>query len=79
MENRRIGFTCRFCGKRKEPTSGEPPCEVLEGWLTVAHWKGLGDVEHYSFCSLSCLKSWVDAHLPGVPKVFLESFGEEAE
>ena len=73
-------FVCHSCSKRVEHTSEERPCQVLSGWLTVAHWKSVGAVEHYHFCSLSCLKSWTDAQIPQVPEVFLKAFnGEEAK
>jgi len=72
-----VHFFCHSCNKRAESPSGEPPCEVLKDWITVSHWKGPGVVSHYNFCSLSCLKSWVNAELPTVPEVFLESFKED--
>ena len=77
MENQWKYYTCLSCGKRLERSPEVPPCELLEGWLTISRWRGIGSVEHYSFCSLSCLKSWVDAHVTKVPKVFLESFLDE--
>ena len=69
-------FICRSCGKRVEYSSEERPCEVLSGWLTVSQWKGLGAVEHYYFCSFSCLKRWADAQVPKIPEVFLKAFEE---
>jgi len=54
----------------------ERPCEVLSGWLTVSQWKGLGAVEHYNFCSFTCLKRWVDTQVPQVPEPFLKAFEE---
>ncbi|MBL7124985.1 MAG: hypothetical protein ISS51_02690 [Dehalococcoidales bacterium] len=77
MRNQGMRLSCHFCGKGVEYSSEEPPCEVLKGWLTVSHWKGVGAVSHYNFCSLSCLESWVDTQVPRVPDVFLESFGED--
>ena len=77
MKNQKMHFSCHSCGKGVECPSGGPPCEALQGWLTVSYWKGLGSVEHYNFCSFSCLKSWVDAQVPTIPEVFLESFGED--
>ena len=77
MDTQRMCFSCYSCGKRVECFPGEPSCEVLKGWLTVSHWKGLGAVSHYNFCSFSCLKSYVDAQVPRVPEVFLESFKED--
>ena len=77
MRNQRMRFSCHSCGKGVECSPGEPPCEVLKDWLTVSYWKGLGFVEHYDFCSFSCLKSWADAQVPRAPEVFLKSFGED--
>lgn len=70
-------LTCHSCGKGVEGSPGKLPCEVLKDWITVSRWKGPGAVSHYNFCSLICLKSWVDAHVPRVPEVFLESFEED--
>ena len=69
-------FICHSCGKTVEYAPEERPCEVLSGWLTVSHWKGLGVVEHYNFCSSTCLKRWVDTQVPHVPEVFLKAFEE---
>lgn len=77
MKAQRMPFSCHSCGIRAECFSGEPPCEVLKGWLTVSCWKGLGFVEHHNFCSFSCLKSWVEAQVPKIPNVFLESFKDD--
>ena len=78
MQERHV--ICSFCGQRVGFSSKEPPCEVLSGWLTVSYWKGLGAVEHYNFCSFTCLKRWGEAQSPEIPKVFLESFeGESGE
>jgi hypothetical protein len=70
-------FSCQSCGAVIECAPGEAPCEALKGWLTVSHWEGPGIAEHYHFCSFGCLESWVEAQLPKVPGVFLESFDEE--
>jgi len=70
-------FVCLSCGKKVEFALEEPPCKVLSGWLTVSHWKGLESVDHYSFCSFSCLQQWVDSQAPRIPEVFLKSLGEE--
>ena len=70
-------FSCHSCGKGVERFLGEPPCEVLKDWLTVSHWKGRGAVSHYNFCSVSCLKSWLDDKVARIPEVFLESFKED--
>jgi hypothetical protein len=76
MRKRRIRLSCHSCGRVAEYPPGAPPCEALQGWLTVSCWEGLGSVEHYNFCSFSCLESWADARVPRVPEVFLESFRE---
>jgi len=67
---------CHVCGEPLECPEGESPCHALEGWFTVSCWEGPGEVTQYSFCSLDCLKSWVDGEMPEVPQVFRESFGE---
>ena len=67
---------CHSCGRKAEVSEEELPCEVLRGWLTVSNWKGLESVDHYSFCSLSCLQRWVDSQVPRVPEVFLKSLEE---
>jgi len=76
MKNRGASFTCHSCGNRVETPPGEPPCEALKDWLVVSNWKGAGEASHYSFCSFSCLKSWVDAQMPKIPEEFLEPFKE---
>jgi hypothetical protein len=70
-------FSCHSCGKIAECPPGQTPCEALQGWLTVSSWEGAGVVEHYNFCSFSCLEAWVGAQVPRVPEVFLDSFGED--
>jgi len=77
VKNGRVHFSCHSCGKGSEHYVEKPLCVALKGWLTVSCWKGLGSVAHCNFCSFSCLKSWADAQVPKVPKVFLESFKEE--
>lgn len=77
--------TCYSCSKRVEytpcPERGALPedarCSVLNGWLTVSHWKGIGDVDQYDFCSFGCLQRWVEARLPRIPKTFLEALQGE--
>ena len=73
---RREYFACYSCGEKVECSKEERPCQVLHGWLMVSLWKGPGAVEHYNFCSLNCLKTWVDTQLPQVPDVFLKAFGK---
>lgn len=76
---------CYTCGKRAEYTPcserGILPedacCNVLGGWLTVAQWKGLGQVGQYHFCSFDCLLKWVRVQVPQIPKTFLDAFQDE--
>ena len=77
VDTKKRRLSCHSCGIEIECSPGEPPCEVLKGWFTVAQWEGPGAVSHYYFCSLSCLKSWVSNRVPKVPQVFLKSFGED--
>jgi len=76
---------CQSCGKEVEyavcSARCAPPedarCNVLNGWLTVSQWKGMGAVDRYDFCSLGCLQNWVEAQVPQVPETFLEAFEGE--
>jgi hypothetical protein len=77
MDELEEGLCCHVCGKTLECPEGEPLCHVFKGWFTVTCWDGLGEVSQYSFCSLDCLKSWVEGETHGIPEVFLESFGED--
>ncbi len=72
-------FVCHSCGERVECAAKQRPCEVLDGWLMVSLWKGPEAVEHYNFCSLNCLRTWVDAQLPQVPDAFLRAFEKGRE
>jgi hypothetical protein len=72
-------FVCHSCGERIECSAEERPCEVLHGWLMVSQWNGPEAVEHYNFCSLTCLKAWFDAQIPQVPDVFLRAFEKGKE
>ena len=69
-------FNCHSCGRRVEYAPEGRPCEALTGWLTVSQWKGSGMVDHYNFCSFTCLARWVDMEVPQVPRVFLKAFEE---
>ncbi len=71
--------TCHSCGKTVELGQQELPCRVLLGWHIVSCLKGTESIDHYSFCSLGCLRGWVDSHMPEIPEVFLKSLGEESE
>jgi len=72
-------FVCHSCGEKVECAAKQRPCEVLDGWLMVSLWKGPEAVEHYNFCSLSCLRTWVDTQLPQVPDAFLRAFEKGRE
>jgi hypothetical protein len=72
-------FVCHSCGERVECAAKQRPCEVLDGWLMVSLWKGPEAVEHYNFCSLSCLRTWVDTQLPQIPDAFLKAFEKGSE
>ncbi len=84
MQNKNFAI-CQCCSKKVEYTDCcercTPPedarCKVLSGWLSVSHWKGIGAVDHYDFCSLTCLQTWVDSKVPKVPETFLKAFGQE--
>jgi len=67
-------FTCQSCGERVEYGGEERPCDVLDGWLMLCQWNGPETVEHHNFCSLICLKTWMDSQVPQVPSVFLRAF-----
>ncbi len=45
----------------------------------VSLWKGPELVEHYDFCSLHCLKVWIDSQIPEIPEAFLKAFQEGKE
>jgi hypothetical protein len=76
MRKKKVRFSCQTCGATVECAASEIPCEALGGWFTICCWEGLGEASQYNFCSSTCLKSWVDAQVPRIPAVFLESFGE---
>jgi len=69
-------FSCHTCGNKIDCPSGEPHSSVLAGWFAIAHWTE-GNVVHYTFCSIKCLKSWADKEMPEVPQVFKEAFNDE--
>jgi hypothetical protein len=72
-------FICHSCGKTVEHRKDERPCHVLNGWLMVSQWKGPATVEHHNFCSLICLKRWMDTQIPKVPDVYLKAFEERKD
>jgi hypothetical protein len=55
------------------------PCEVLRGWFIISHLKGVESVEQKNYCSLDCLKRWLDSEFPDVPEVFLKSMEDQTE
>jgi len=61
MRNQGASSFCHSCGKGVECSAEQPPCEVFKDWLNVSYFKGLGPVEHLSFCSFSCLKASLDS------------------
>lgn len=70
-------LSCSTCGGKVEFSTEGRPCESLSGWIVVSHWKGLRSVDHYYFCSFTCLKRWADAQACEIPQAFLKAFGEE--
>jgi hypothetical protein len=68
------GFSCDFCGKVIEFSPAGHSPSSLEKWFTLTYWEGIGAVNHYSFCSLDCLRAWLDKHHTQVPDVYLKSF-----
>ena len=76
---------CHSCCKMVEYTecSGcevvteDTRCNVLSGWFTVSQWQGKESVTKYDFCSLQCLRSWVESQIPTIPDVFIKAFEEE--
>ncbi len=82
---KRVYAICESCGRKVEYADCSerraPPedarCKVLQGWLSVSYWKGMGSVDHYDFCSFTCLQKWVKGQVPRVPKTFLEAFQDE--
>ena len=70
----RESFVCHACGKRVEYGGKERLFKTLNGWVIVSLFKSSGTVEHYNFCSLTCLKTWLDTQVPQVPNVFLKAF-----
>ena len=69
---------CHSCGREVELDEGDKPCDILCGWLMLSCLKSAESIDRYSFCSLDCLKMWVDEQLTNIPEVFLESLGEES-
>ncbi len=84
MEKKKYAV-CQSCGKRvlynecseKCAPPEDARCKVLTGWLSVSCWKGMGAVDYYDFCSVTCLQRWVDSNLPKVPETFRQAFGEK--
>ena len=72
-------FICHSCGKKVEYSGRRRLFETLNGWVMISLFKGPGAVEHHNFCSLTCLKTWLDSQTPEVPNVFLKAFEQEKE
>lgn len=72
-----LTLSCYTCGRGLKTKPRRPPCEELNGWITVSFWKGKGLVEHGNFCSTGCLYNFLLNHITPVPDVFLQSFGED--
>ena len=74
--------TCYSCGRKteyapcsdKEASPEEARCNVLSGWLTVTHWKGIGHTVQLDFCSFDCLIEWAKDQAPQIPKSVLDAF-----
>lgn len=72
--SRKVEYTeCSGSGGVDEDTR----CSVLSGWFSVSQWHGKEFVTHYEFCSLGCLRSWVESELPPIPDVFIKGFEED--
>ena len=82
---KKTNATCLTCGKTAEfeactQKCAQPEdarCIVLEGWLSVAYWRGRMEAERYDFCSFTCLQKWVDGKVPRVPESFFKAFNED--
>ncbi len=70
---------CHSCGRTTEFGQDELPCKVLRGWLVLSSLKDVEVIDRYGFCSLGCLKKWVDSQAPQVPDIFLKSLEEEGD
>lgn len=66
-----VGYT--ECLERGEPTE-TARCNVLTGWLSVSHWRGMEATDYHDFCSFTCLQKWVDSKIPKIPETFLKAF-----
>ncbi|MEW6002240.1 MAG: hypothetical protein AB1638_06285 [Nitrospirota bacterium] len=73
---------CVSCGKQveyAECSEGEsqpdnPRCQALTGWYSVSKWKGIESFDQYDFCSLDCLREWIDKQMPKIPEEYLRNF-----
>jgi len=68
---------CYSCGRELELAMGRLPCEQLDGWIMVSWLKGREAVDQYRFCSVDCLRDWLNSQITKVPDAFLKSFDEE--
>jgi hypothetical protein len=73
---------CVSCGKRVEyadcseqlPTPENPRCQALVGWFTVSKWKGMESYDQFDFCSLDCIRGWIEEQMPKIPEIYLRPF-----
>ena len=77
MGNKKGCFACHSCGTAVEYCAEEVPCAMLRGWVSIAYWKDVEKIERYNFCSISCLKTWLEAQITQIPDSFLKSFKED--
>jgi len=78
----RSNAVCASCGKKVEyadcseqsHTPENPRCQALRGWLSVSRWKGIESFDQYDFCSLDCIREWIDEQMPKIPEIYLKPF-----
>ena len=68
---------CQSCGLKVELQPGEMPCQALKNWFVITRFQETEQIGRYSFCSLHCLKDWVESEMPRIPEIFLRSMDEE--
>jgi len=72
---------CFTCGKKvaftecsdQRPLPDNPRCEALKGWFSISKWRGTECFDNYDFCSLDCLREWVEEQMPKIPEKLLKS------
>lgn len=76
---------CASCGKKVEyadcsdewPPPENSRCQALKGWFSVSKWIGMGSYDQYDFCSLDCLREWINEQMPKIPEGYLKTFENE--